>query len=66
MDTSKQNKGEKRVKINININYVIGIVLTKGTKRLHFYRNQYGVEAGVNIIPHKFGIFTYVSHGVKP
>lgn len=54
------------MKLNIKINYVIGIVFTKGTKRLHFYRNQYGVEAGVNIIPHKFGIFTYVSHGVKP
>lgn len=53
------------MKINININYVVAIVRTKGTKRLHFYRNQYGVEAGFNI-PRKFGLCAWISHEVKP
>lgn len=49
----------------ININCVVAIVRTNGTKRFHFYRNEYGVEAGCNIIPKRFGIFAYYAK-VKP
>lgn len=52
--------------MQIHINYTIGIILTKGTKRFHFYRNEYGVEAGWNIIPRHFGIFAFISHEAKP
>lgn len=53
------------IRVNFNIDFNIGVILTKGTKRFHFYRNEYGVEAGWNIIPKHFGIFGYVSHAPR-
>lgn len=52
------------MKINIKINLALGIVRTKGTTRLHLYRNQYGVEAGFNV-PRKFGVFAYIAKGAN-
>ena len=49
----------------IRINFTIGLTITKGAKRFHFYRNEYGVEAGWNIIPRKFGVFAYISHEAR-
>lgn len=53
------------MKIRIKFDWIFAVVLTKGTKRFHFYRNEYGVEAGWNIIPRKFGIFAYVARGTN-
>ena len=49
------------MKIHIKIDCIIGLALIKGTKRFHFYRNEYGVEAGWNVIPRRFGVCAYIT-----